>query len=87
MVVSHDLSVAAALCQKRAVIERGRIVEQGSTANALGSPEHPYTRKLRERPAPQPRRAPAVASALTNAGGLLAGRSRTSNWGSYPLAR
>ncbi|MFB4271530.1 ABC transporter ATP-binding protein [Nonomuraea sp. GTA35] len=46
VVVSHDLSVVAALCADTAVIEQGRVVEQGLTADVLGSPEHPYTRRL-----------------------------------------
>ncbi|MEV4167614.1 ABC transporter ATP-binding protein [Nonomuraea dietziae] len=46
VMVSHDLTVVAALCQETAVIERGRIVEQGATAAVLGSPTHPYTRQL-----------------------------------------
>jgi ABC-type glutathione transport system ATPase component len=44
--VSHDLSVVAALCEQTAVLERGRIVEQGDTASVLGAPAHPYTRRL-----------------------------------------
>ncbi|MFG1707792.1 ABC transporter ATP-binding protein [Nonomuraea sp. M3C6] len=48
VVVSHDLSVVAALCAETAVIERGRVVEQGPTADVLGSPVHPYTRRLIE---------------------------------------
>ncbi|MFI7611748.1 ABC transporter ATP-binding protein [Nonomuraea terrae] len=46
VVVSHDLSLVAALCAETAVIEQGRVVEQGATADVLGSPAHPYTRKL-----------------------------------------
>ncbi|MBG0824984.1 ABC transporter ATP-binding protein [Planomonospora sp. ID91781] len=46
LVVSHDLAVVAALCRRVAVLERGRIVEQGDTAAVLGSPRHPYTRRL-----------------------------------------
>ncbi|MFE1960577.1 ABC transporter ATP-binding protein [Streptomyces sp. NPDC059479] len=44
--VSHDLSVVAALCEWTAVLEHGRIVEQGDTASVLGSPSHPYSRRL-----------------------------------------
>ncbi|WP_046503382.1 ABC transporter ATP-binding protein, partial [Streptomyces odonnellii] len=44
--VSHDLSVVAALCERTAVLERGRIVEQGDTPAVLGTPTHPYTRRL-----------------------------------------
>jgi ABC-type glutathione transport system ATPase component len=46
VMVSHDLAVVATLCQHTAVLERGRIVEQGDTAAVLGSPRHPYTRRL-----------------------------------------
>jgi ABC-type glutathione transport system ATPase component len=46
VMVSHDLAVVATLCQHTAVLERGRVVEQGDTAAVLGSPRHPYTRRL-----------------------------------------
>ncbi|WP_405577710.1 ABC transporter ATP-binding protein [Streptomyces sp. NBC_01190] len=44
--VSHDLSVVAALCEHTAVLENGRVVEQGDTEAVLGAPGHPYTRRL-----------------------------------------
>ncbi|GAA4580286.1 ATP-binding cassette domain-containing protein [Planotetraspora phitsanulokensis] len=46
VMVSHDLAVVAALCPQVAVLERGRVVEQGDTAAVLGSPRHAYTRRL-----------------------------------------
>ncbi|GAA2868209.1 ATP-binding cassette domain-containing protein [Streptosporangium fragile] len=46
VMVSHDLAVVALLCEYTAVLERGRVVEQGETAAVLGSPRHPYTRRL-----------------------------------------
>ncbi|MFJ6573841.1 ABC transporter ATP-binding protein [Streptomyces sp. NPDC091292] len=48
VMVSHDLSVVASLCERTAVLERGRIVEHGDTAQVLGAPGHPYTRRLVE---------------------------------------
>jgi ABC-type glutathione transport system ATPase component len=48
VMVSHDLAVVATLCQHTAVLERGRIVEQGDTAAVLGAPGHAYTRRLIE---------------------------------------
>ncbi len=46
VMVSHDLAAVAVLCDHTAVLERGRIVEQDDTATVLGSPRHPYTRRL-----------------------------------------
>ncbi|QFZ72612.1 ATP-binding cassette domain-containing protein [Streptomyces fagopyri] len=46
VMVSHDLSVVASLCERTAVLERGRVVEQGDTGQVLGDPAHPYTRRL-----------------------------------------
>jgi peptide/nickel transport system ATP-binding protein len=44
--ITHDLSTLAAVCERMAVMYAGRIVEQGSSADVLASPEHPYTRAL-----------------------------------------
>ncbi len=46
LMVSHDLGVVAALCQRTIVLQRGRVVEQGTTAAVLGAPSEPYTRQL-----------------------------------------
>lgn len=46
VMVSHDLGVVATLCDDIAVLEHGRIVEQGAIDSVLGSPAHPYTRRL-----------------------------------------
>jgi peptide/nickel transport system ATP-binding protein len=44
--VSHDIAVVAALCKRMVILEKGRIVESGETANILKSPQHPYTQRL-----------------------------------------
>jgi peptide/nickel transport system ATP-binding protein len=44
--VTHDLRVAAQLCDRIAVMQRGEIVECGPTAEVFASPKHPYTRDL-----------------------------------------
>ncbi|GIM96519.1 ABC transporter ATP-binding protein [Paractinoplanes toevensis] len=48
LLVSHDLGVVAELCEHTAVLEHGRLVEQGPTSQVLGAPSHPYTRRLLE---------------------------------------
>jgi len=44
--ITHDLSVVAALADQIAVMYCGRIVEQGSVAQVLDQPLHPYTQGL-----------------------------------------
>ncbi|QIE56172.1 ABC transporter ATP-binding protein [Pikeienuella piscinae] len=44
--VTHDLRVAAQICDRVAVMEKGRIVEMGVTAELFADPQHPYTRNL-----------------------------------------
>jgi peptide/nickel transport system ATP-binding protein len=44
--ISHDLAVIAELCDRVAVMQVGRIVEEGATAHVLGEPEDEYTRRL-----------------------------------------
>jgi len=44
--ISHDLAVIAELCDRVAVMQLGRIVEDGPTARVLGEPEDDYTKRL-----------------------------------------
>jgi peptide/nickel transport system ATP-binding protein len=44
--ITHDLSVIAGLADRVCVMYAGRIVEQGSVADVLARPRHPYTRGL-----------------------------------------
>jgi peptide/nickel transport system ATP-binding protein len=44
--ITHDLRVAAQVCDEIAVMRRGEIVEQGTTAEVFARPRHPYTQEL-----------------------------------------
>ncbi len=44
--ITHDLSLAWALCDRIAVMYLGRIVEQGSATDVIEHPRHPYTQAL-----------------------------------------
>jgi len=44
--VTHDLGVAAQICDRIAVMYRGEIVESGDVETVLGSPQHEYTKGL-----------------------------------------
>ena len=43
LLISHDLGVIAAVCSRVVVMYAGEVVEEGSTADLLSDPQHPYT--------------------------------------------
>ncbi|HEV7369637.1 ABC transporter ATP-binding protein [Arenibaculum sp.] len=69
--ITHDLRVAAQICDDVAVMRKGEVVEYGTAADVLVAPRHEYTRALLAsapgrgwdfanfRPLPQPGCAPA----------------------------
>ena len=44
--ITHDLSIVPSLAHRVAVMQKGKIVEQGKTKQIMGSPQHPYTQAL-----------------------------------------
>jgi peptide/nickel transport system ATP-binding protein len=46
ILITHDLGLAAAYCDRVVVMEKGKVVETARADAIFKSPEHPYTRKL-----------------------------------------
>ncbi len=81
--ISHDIGVIAHIAERVAVMYRGRLMEEGLTAQVLHPPYHPYTEALlsavpvvgaRERSASRIRLAGDASSAVPGAGCPFAAR-------------
>jgi peptide/nickel transport system ATP-binding protein len=46
ILITHDLGLAAAYCDRLVVMEKGRVVETADSGRIFRAPSHPYTRKL-----------------------------------------
>jgi peptide/nickel transport system ATP-binding protein len=65
VLITHDFGVVADIADRIAVMQAGRIVEQGTATEIFEGPKHPYTRgllaALRPSAKPRPPRAPESA--------------------------
>jgi peptide/nickel transport system ATP-binding protein len=46
ILITHDLGLAAAYCDRVVVMEKGRVVETALSADIFSNPQHAYTKKL-----------------------------------------
>jgi peptide/nickel transport system ATP-binding protein len=46
VLITHDLGLAAAYCDRVVVMEKGRVVETAGSETIFKAPSHPYTKKL-----------------------------------------
>src|SRR3954453_24029934 len=46
ILITHDLGLAAAYCDRVVVMEKGRVVDTAKSADIFANPEHAYTKKL-----------------------------------------
>ncbi|WP_342708304.1 ABC transporter ATP-binding protein [Bradyrhizobium sp. B124] len=46
ILITHDLGLAAAYCDRVVVMEKGRVVETAKSADIFAAPRHDYTKKL-----------------------------------------
>jgi oligopeptide/dipeptide ABC transporter ATP-binding protein len=76
--ITHDLSLAWALCDRLAVMYLGRVVEEGTAVDVIERPRHPYTQALVAAvPAPRAAREgiaePPLSGELPDASSIPAG--------------
>lgn len=64
ILITHDLGLAAAYCDKVVVMEKGKVVETALAGEIFRNPQHPYTRKLMQA---TPRLGMSLADLLSDA--------------------
>ncbi|KKC37416.1 peptide ABC transporter ATP-binding protein [Devosia epidermidihirudinis] len=76
LLISHDLSVIAEVCDRVVVMYAGRVVETGPVATIFDAPAHPYTDGLLRsivRPGHEERRLYQIPGSVPPAGSIKAG--------------
>ena len=48
VLITHDIGLARGMADRIAVMQRGKIVEVGTTRQILDRPAHPYSRAMLE---------------------------------------
>ncbi len=71
LLITHDLNLVRRFADRVAVLQHGRLVEQGETARIFDAPTHPYTRMLM---ASRPERHVVEQASDAGAGPLLQAR-------------
>jgi len=81
VLITHDLGMAAAYCDRIVVMQQGRVVENAPVAELFTKPGHPYTKKLIAA-SPGPHSSLADLAAVANEAEVLSLASETE-----PLSR
>ncbi len=76
ILITHDLGLAAAYCDRVVVMEKGRVVETANSHAIFSAPNHPYTRKLVRA---TPRLGVTLSDLLPEEEGVARKASRASN--------
>ena len=85
LMITHDLNLVRKFADRIAVMESGRIVEQGSVAAVFANPQHAYTRKLIE--SKPVRDVVDVSSELASAAAVTPLMQATDLGVTYPVSR
>jgi len=79
--ITHDLNLVRRFAHRVGVMERGRLVESGSTADVFGNPQHAYTKKLlASRPQRVVRPVPADAPILLSGQDIRVEFNTSTGW-------